>query len=103
MTALLASLKRIGWLMPSATEVIDDVGMCWNFKLDPPAAIVQACKQSVRRWRLRRVAKALPDLTPDLCDVGAPHQDNEMTKSLQKLKSPKRKKKLVNVNISQSE
>ena len=46
-------------------------GKIWNFARDSPAAIIAACKQSVRRWRLRRVAAVLPHLVPSQCDIGA--------------------------------
>jgi hypothetical protein len=71
--ALLASIKRIGWTMPSAWEITDDAGCEWDFRVDSPAAIVTACKDSVRRWRLARVGKILPGLIPDHCDVGDPN------------------------------
>ncbi len=73
MTALLASLKRIGWLMPNAFEVVDDLGTTWYFGVDSPGAIAAACKDAVRRWRLKRVGTILPGLIPDKCDVGSPH------------------------------
>ena len=67
-TAVLATLNRIGWNLPSAREAIDDLGQSWNFQLDSPAALVIACKSSVRRWRLNRVAHALPGLVPTARD-----------------------------------
>ena len=42
-TAMLASLKRIGWLMPNAFQVVDDLGATWSFCSDAPAAIAAAC------------------------------------------------------------
>ena len=75
-SALLMSLRRIGWEMLSAMEVVDDVGQCWHFVMDSPAAIAAACRQSVRRWRLARLTAALPHLAPDACDVaGRPDVD----------------------------
>ncbi len=67
--ALLATVKRLNWTMPSASEAIDDIGNSWVFGLDSPAAIVQACNASVRRWRLQRICLALPGLAPDQPDV----------------------------------
>ena len=69
MTTLIASLRRIGWTMPSAHEVIDDLGLSWWFDKDSPAAIVKACQEAVRRWRLARVGELLPGLIPAEPDV----------------------------------
>ena len=70
-TALLATLQRIGWTMPSASEAVDDLGHSWIFGLDSPAAIVKACDNAVRRWRLNRICKALPGL--DAGRIEVPH------------------------------
>ena len=61
--------------MTSFTEAIDDVGTSWHFDLDSPGAISAACRDSVRRWRIRRVGIAVPGLIPDACDVGAPESE----------------------------
>eukprot|EP00974_Lingulodinium_polyedra_P046429 4447550-Lingulodinium_polyedra.AAC.1 len=59
-----------------AVEVVDDVGVSWSFVADRPAAIVDVCRQSVRRLLLERVARAFPHLPPSQCDVAAPDQGN---------------------------
>ena len=67
--AVVASLRRLGWTMPSAQEAVDDLGTSWWFLHDPPAAVVRACHDSVRRWRLARVGEAMPGLIPVDCDI----------------------------------
>ena len=69
-TALVATLQRLGWCMPSAFEAIDDLGCSWSFVRDPPAVIVDAGKRSVRRWRYLRIIKDIPGLIPDDIDAG---------------------------------
>ena len=73
-TSLLCSLHRIGWSMPSASEVIDHEGCSWRFQLDSPAAILQAGHRAVRKWRLARICSALPGLAADACDFGVASQ-----------------------------
>ena len=70
-TALIATAERLGWYMPSATEIVDDLGNAWNFAMDFPAAIAKACKAAVRRWRSLRVASAVQGLLPATSDVPA--------------------------------
>ena len=62
--AFVATMRRIGWMLPSAREIIDDNGASWSFDLDSPAALVKACQDAVRRWRLGRIGEALPGLVP---------------------------------------
>ena len=71
-TALIASIERIGWHMPSATDMVSDEGQIFDLLLDPPVAIVNACKDSVRKWRIRAAGNILPGLIPVVPDVGPP-------------------------------
>ena len=54
--------------MPNATEAYDDLGHLWAFDKDSPAAVMDACKRSVRRWRLQKLGQALPGLIPQDTD-----------------------------------
>ena len=47
--ANIATLARLGWSTTDPTKTTDDLGFIWDFQLGSPAAIVQACKASVRR------------------------------------------------------
>ncbi len=63
--AMLASLHRIGWSFKAAEKVNDDAGHEWCLALDSPAAVLQAGRRAVRKWRLER---ALPGLAPSTLD-----------------------------------
>ena len=54
--AVVATVLRLGWHMESPHSAVDDTGATWNFKMDPPAAIKKAVKQSSRRWRLQQIS-----------------------------------------------
>jgi hypothetical protein len=69
-TALLATLRRINWQMPSATEMVTDRGHSLDLTLDPPIVIADECKDSVRRWRLWQADRILPGLIPPTPDIG---------------------------------
>ena len=68
--ALLLTLKRANWKWSSPSKLIDDVGRAWCTVSDPPVAIAQAMKNTVRRRRLKLIAASHPGLIPDNPDVG---------------------------------
>ena len=70
-TAMVATTERLGWVMDSPHSAIDDLGAKWDFKVDPPAAVKKAVKQSARRWRMQKLAAEVPGLVPNCSDVGA--------------------------------
>jgi hypothetical protein len=61
-TAIIATMKRLGWQPTSATTFIDDEGDVHDVKVDPPVAIKHALNRSTRRWRLNRINSHLPEL-----------------------------------------
>ena len=65
-TALLATAKRIGLTIDTATTAHDDLQRPWNFATDSPAAIADAVANSVRRWRLNRLPRP-PTLLTKRC------------------------------------
>ncbi len=68
---MVATAKRIGWSVRSATKFLDDKGVLYDLPVDPPIVIVDAVRCSVRRWRLARVAAQFPGLVPERLDYGA--------------------------------
>ena len=62
--ALPATLGRIGWTMPSATVLVDDLGEELHVNKDSPEAIRMAVNRSIRRWRMAKAGKDLPGLIP---------------------------------------
>ena len=62
-TAMVATLARIGWSIDGAHLVTTDLGTQLNFRLDSPQAVKKEVQEAVRRWRWRRVEKALPQLS----------------------------------------
>ena len=68
-TAVIATTSRLGWTMDSPHSVVDDAGTKWDFRVDPPAALKKAVKQSVRRWRLQQAAADIPALVPKCSDI----------------------------------
>ena len=88
--ALLNSLWRIGWDVHSHDKMSDDRGNFFNLNMDPPVVVTRAVEESVRRWRLARIARGftcLHDFTfhrrssqgevthllrPDVADISKP-------------------------------
>ena len=73
-TGLLATLARIGWKLKRATDhsysaLRDDNDVQWSFLHHAPATIIEAVCESVRRWRVRRLAASLPNLVPSEPDM----------------------------------
>ena len=55
---LLNSMWRIGWELRSFAALTDDRGHTFDLRVDPPAVIERAARESVRRWRLARIANS---------------------------------------------
>ena len=67
--ALILTLERIGWDTSRHDQTTDDMGQGWSYMSDSPAAIQAAVRDSVRRWRAKRIAQAIPSLIPMTPDV----------------------------------
>ena len=67
--AVLLTMQRIGWTLLSPYTATDDRGQRWHFSEDSPAAISKAVQNSVRTWRLERIALALPGIAPNHLDI----------------------------------
>ena len=58
---------RIGWELHSLAKLTDDRGQLFDLRLDPPAVIERAARDSVRRWRLARIANSFTNLREFCC------------------------------------
>ena len=54
-STFIASMWRLGWDV-DGFDLVDDMGRHYNVVEDSPAALVDAVKRSVRRWRAARIA-----------------------------------------------
>ena len=68
MAALILTLRRIGWTVESPRRFRDDRGVAWDCLEDSPAAIRDAVRASVRRWRFGRICSANPGLAAETSD-----------------------------------
>ncbi len=57
-----ASAQRLGWTVDSATSLTSDTGAQLDLVRDPPAMITSVVRESVWRWRWRRLEAKHPHL-----------------------------------------
>ena len=76
--ALVATAKRIGWTIESATAAKDNLMQSWKFAADSLVAIASAVANSVRRWRLNRILTAIPTAAPSAADCFTPNAPSQI-------------------------
>ena len=69
--ALVATADRLKWSVSSAFQVITDLGVVVDFKLDSPAMIKGLVIDAVSRWRWRRLEDKYPALDSGGLGTGA--------------------------------
>jgi len=67
-SALVASIWRLGWTVLRPTCFRDDRGELVDIIAESPARVAMVTKCSVRRWQLARVARAHPCMVPARLD-----------------------------------
>ena len=77
--AVIASAWRLGWTCESARIFHDDLGEQVDFLTMSPALVSATVHRSVARWRLRRVARALPTLVAEAPDLPGQPNVNSFT------------------------
>jgi hypothetical protein len=60
--ACVASAWRVGWRFLSAHDLVTDDGTQVDLRRDPPAFVVKLVRESVRRWRWKRIEAAYSSL-----------------------------------------
>jgi len=63
-TALVATIWRLGWTVVSPQVFRDDLGRAVDVTVESPAQVGILARNSVRRWQLSRVARHHPALIP---------------------------------------
>ena len=71
-TALLATIRRLGWSMAGPHVMHTDEGRVLDLRKDSPAAVAAEAAEGVRRWRWRMAGKILPGLIPSRYDLDQP-------------------------------
>ena len=89
-TALLASVWRLGWTVSSPSQFWDDMGNCVDFCRDSPAAVQRLAAASVRRWQFAMVMADLPTAIPDVCDFVPTAAEDGHAPALDPETAPKR-------------
>ena len=62
--AAVCTAARLGWCFLNAFTLQDDIGLCWHVLQDSPAAIAQAVRRSVQRWRFNSIVQQMPAIAP---------------------------------------
>ena len=70
-TALIATCRRLKWVVKDAVSIITDDGKVLQLHLDPPAAIAIQVKLAVKRWRWRNLERTMPQLAKGGSGSGA--------------------------------
>ena len=68
--AVLATLKRVGWIISTACTLTTDTGQGFDMRFDPPVVIARGMNEAVRRWRWRTIAAAHPSLSACGANIG---------------------------------
>ena len=68
-TALVATVRRLGWSFDGPWRILTDVGTLIDLRADSPAAAAVQVHEGVRRWRWREAGEAVPGLIPARPDV----------------------------------
>jgi len=70
-SAMVASCRRLGWIVVNSTELRTDRGETLQLNLDSPAAAKLEIARVVKRWRWRNVEAKMPQLKKGGSGMGA--------------------------------
>jgi hypothetical protein len=77
-SAMIASLWRLKWSLTCPHLFVDDTGVVFDLRVDPPVVLANAVKASVRRWRLSFILQKLPAARPSSPDYAAPTLNDQL-------------------------
>ena len=69
--ALVATCRRLRWVVKDAVNIVTDDGKELQPHLDSPAAVCNKVKMAVRRWRWRALETSMPQLAKGGNGAGA--------------------------------